>query len=197
MPRACWLVAAACVALACWAASRGVDGSGALLVMSLAGLALALACLPALVSAKACGMAELEGSCAFNAHAVACARLLVLGGASALALLACALACSALQPLWLLAAHAAAPYLACCAGGLLVARRTSSADAMGATVAWCLASCAGFAVLHTAFPGVLDAASEGLWYAALAVSAAWFWREAALWLDQAARPLEPSPAALT
>ena len=188
----CWLALAACLACAALVSSGPADPTGELLAMSLTGLVLSCVLLAGLVSDKGHHMMELEGACAFNAQAVACARLAILGCASALTLLACALACSATQPLWLLAAHAAAPYFVSCAGGLLVARRTSSPDSFAATAAWALAACAACAVLHSIAPGVLQNGSEGLWYAAAALSALWCAHEAALWLRHAARPFEPA-----
>lgn len=190
----CWLAPVLCLGGSLLLGGAEVDAAGSLLAMSLAGLALSCALLAGVVSDKGHRMMELEGACAFNAQAAACARLLVLGGASALTLLLCALACSAVQPLWLLCAHAAAPYFVSCAGGLLVARRTPSPDSLAATVAWALAVCAACAVLHSVAPGVLQAGSEGLWCAAAALSALWCVREVALWLRYAARPFEPAKA---
>lgn len=132
--------------------------------MSLIGLVLSLTLLTGLVSAKGHNMVELEGACAFNAHAVACARLTVLGCASALTLFACALLCASAQPLWLLAAHAAAPYFLSCA------------------------------VLHSVTPVLLQAGSAGVWCVAAATSALWCVRETALWLRHAACPFEPARA---
>ncbi len=186
----CWLALAACHACAALVSGGAADSTSELLVMSLTGLVLSCALLVGLVSDRGHHMMELEGACAFNAHAVACARLAILGCASALTLLACALACSAAQPFRLLVAHAAAPYFVSCAGGLLVARRTSSTDSLAAATAWALAVHAACAVLHSMAPGALQACSEGFWYVAAALSALWCAYEAALWLRYAARPFE-------
>lgn len=190
----CWLALAACLVCAALVSGGPAGPTGELLVMSLTGLVLSCVLLAGLVSDKGHHMMELEGACVFNAHAVACARLAILGCASALTLLACALFCSATQPLWLLAAHAAAPYFVSCAGGLLVARRTPSPDSLAATTAWTLAVCAACAVLHSAAPGALQTGSEGLWYVAAALSAVWCAHEVTLWLRHAARPVEPAQA---
>ncbi len=190
----CWLVLAGCIAGAALLSGGEADPTGELLAMSLIGLVLSLTLLTGLVSAKGHNMMELEGACAFNAHAVACARLVILGCASALTLFACALLCASAQPLWLLAAHAAAPYFLSCAGGLLVARRSSSTGALGATVTWSLGVCAACAVLHSVTPVLLQAGSAGVWCAAAALSALWCVRETALWLRHAARPFEPARA---
>lgn len=181
---ACW---AACVVLC---ALRGADGSAALLGMTFAGSVLALVCLPEAVGSRAHGMVELEGSCAFNAHAVACARLAVMGCASVAALLVGAALCAGTRPVWAAVAHALVPYFVSCAGGLLVARRAASADAMAFVLAWAGMVCALCGLAFVTAPALYAAASDGVWLLSALASALWCAREVARSLEQAAAPFE-------
>lgn len=184
-----------CVALVALACGLGATRTEALVTLSFSGAALTAACLHQLTASSACGMVELEAACPLNAHAAGCARLLVMGCLSAAALLACVAACAPLADVGELAARACAPYLVSSAGGLLVARRCPSSGAQAATLVWSAFACAACVLLFTVAPTAYATASAGAWYAAALLGAAWYAREAALWLRRLSQPLEvPEPA---
>ena len=137
-------------------------------------------------------MDELEGSCVFNAHAVFCARLAVFGCASALACAVGVVLCADESPAWALLAHAAAPYFASCAGGLLVARHVSSTSAGAATLLW--ASLVGVlcVVVWTVRPALYGQAASGVWVVAAVAAALWCAREVSCWLRATRAPAEPT-----
>lgn len=189
-----WIALAACVALIA-AAATGVAGtpdaasagaSRALDIASLGGAGIACAALPALVASKARAMAELEASCLFNAHAVACARMAIIGCVSLCALLAAIALCARVAPFASLVAHAIVPYLVACAGGLLVARRAASPNALTATLSWSIGVLVACAMLRSAAPAAFSASADAAWFAATLAAALWCSREIARWLDAAA-----------
>lgn len=184
-----------CVALVFLASALGEGRVGQLVALSFSGVALTAACLHQITAGSSCGMTELEAACPLNAHAAGCARLLVMGCLSAAGLCSCVAICSPLGALWELAARAGAPYLISGAGGLLVARRAPSAGTQAATLVWSGAACAACALLSTIAPAAYSSAASGAWCVAALVGAAWYAREAALWVRQLSQPLEtPAPA---
>lgn len=181
-PRAFWAAPAAVVVLALSLSFFGVSEQGMEAALVASGPVLVAACLAGVVRAKSCLMQELEASCLHNAVAVACARFAVLGGAAFLALAIACLACSAIVPAGAAAAYALAPCLVAAAGGLLLARRVSSADATVAAVAWSAGVCALCLLLRFSAPGAYEAAAVWAWAAVAAAGALWCAREVCAWL---------------
>lgn len=190
MSRAALVAPLPCVGLVALACGLGATRAEALVALSFSGAALTVACLHQVTAGSSCGMAELEAACPLNAHAAGCARLLVMGCLSAAALLACVVACAPLANVGELAARACAPYLVSSAGGLLVARRCTSSGAQTATLVWSAFACAACVLLFSLAPTAYTSASAGMWYAAALLGAAWYAREAALWLRGLSQPLE-------
>ena len=186
----CWASFAVCLVLCGFVARAPANASATLVSLSGLGAALALCSLPEMVSARTDNMDELEGSCVFNAHAVFCARLVIFGCASALVCAVGVLLCTGAGPAWALLAHATAPYFASCAGGLLVARRVSSASAGMATLLWAALVGMLCAVAWTLEPGLYGQAASGVWVAAAVVAALWCAREVGCWLRATAEPAE-------
>ena len=186
----CWTSFAACLALCLIVARASTDSSAALVSLSGLGTFLALCSLPEMVSARTGNMDELEGSCVFNAHAVFCARLVIFGCASALACAVGVLLCAGAGPAWALLAHAAAPYFASCAGGLLVARRVSSASAGTATLLWTTLVGAVCVVAWTVEPRLYAQAASGVWVVAAVAAALWCAYEVSCWLRATTAPAE-------
>lgn len=195
-PRTWGLIVAGAI-LACLTCNHSTLSTLTYLAQSGLGVSLALAVLLELVSARSSGMDELEGSCVYNAHAVACARLVIAGSAGSLALAAAVVFSAGSEPVWALLAHAALPYFAAAAGGLMVARRSAAPNALVAVLVWSAFVCAAYLVTASAFPGAYAAASSGAWALATLAAAAWCAREVARWLRLSAVPAEPAvtPAA--
>lgn len=149
------------------------------------GAAFALASLTEVTRSRACGMAELEASCAVNAQAVACARAVVLGCADALALVALALLAAEGPALWMTLAQACAPYLAAAGAGLLAARKVASADATAAAVVAAAGVCAACVALRLLFPTAFAPATGLAWWLAAVLAFAFAAAEVRAWLRAA------------
>lgn len=150
-------------------------------LLSTAGALLALTCLMSVTRAKAFGMAELESACPFNAVSVALAHLLMMGAASALVLVIGALSLGdqgAVQGvLWM-----GAPYLVACAGGLMCARRASSADSRTAAMVWAACAVAVSALLYFAAPSAYASAVVWVWALVFAGAGVWCVAEVRAWI---------------
>lgn len=190
MSRAALAAPLLCVGLVALACGMGASRAEALVALSFSGAALTVSCLHQITAGSSCGMTELEAACPLNAHAAGCARLLVMGCLSAAAVLACVAACAPLADVGELAARACAPYLVSSAGGLLVARRCPSSGAQAATLVWSAFACAACVLPFSVAPATYATASAGAWYASALLGAAWYAREAALWLRRLSEPLE-------
>lgn len=184
-----WAVYAAVLAASCAAAPLFGDSRRGLLALSFAGASLGMAFLAGVVGSKAHRMAELEASCLFNAQAVALARLVAVGGAGLAVLALCTVALSAELSFVRAVGRAFAPFFASCAGGMLVARRLSSADALAGAVAWAVVVCGTSVVLCAASPFAASAASTGVWTGAAFLCGVWCVREAACWVRGLACPV--------
>lgn len=156
-------------------------------LLSAAGGFLSLTCLANVTRAKAHGMAELEGACRFNAVAVTCARLLVMGLASAAVVAAGCLAWGAqgvdvMRGLSMMGAS----YLVACAGGLMCARRAASANARVAAVTWAAGVTAASSALLFAAPTTYAATSTWIWAFACTAALAWCALEVRAWVAASA-----------
>lgn len=181
-PRVFWAAPAVVVALAFALAFSGAPAHEAQAALVASGPVLVAACLAGVVRARSCLMQELEASCLRNTVSVACVRLAVFGVASLLALaLACA-ACSAVVPAATAAAYALAPYLVAAAGGLMFARKVSTADATAAAIVWSVGIGALCLLLRIAVPAAYGAGVIWAWAAVSAAGALWLAREVARWL---------------
>ena len=181
-PHAFWVASAAVVALALALAFSGAPPHEAQAVLVASGPALVAACLVGVVRARTCLMQELEASCLHNAASVACVRLMVFGGATILALAFACVACSAVVPAGAAVAYALGPYLVSAAGGLMLARKASSADASVAAIAWSGGVCACCLLLRVAVPVAYEAAMLWAWAVVSAAGAVWCAREVLGWL---------------
>lgn len=181
-PRVFWAAPAAVVALAFALAFSGAPAHEAQAALVASGPVLVAACLAGIARARSRLMQELEASCPRNAVSVACARFAVLGGASLLALaLACA-ACSAVVPAATAAVYALAPYLVAAAGGLMLARKASAADATAAAIVWAAGIGALCLLLRIAVPAAYGVGAIWVWAAVSAAGALWLAREVVRWL---------------
>lgn len=181
-PRVFWAAPIAVVALAFALVLSGIPASQAEAALAASGPVLVAACLAGVVRARSCCMQELEASCLRNAVSVACVRFMVFGGATFLALaFACAVYASVVSA-GAAAAYALAPYLVSAAGGLMFARKASSADASIAAVAWSAGVCAFCLLLKVAMPAAYEAAALWIWAVVSAASALWCAREVFGWL---------------
>ncbi len=179
---AAWVLHAALVllvALLVLAGIRVAAAAGAI------GAAFALASLAEVTRSRACGMAELEAACAVNAQAVACARVVVLGCADALALVALVLLATEGPTLWMTLAQACAPYLTAAGAGLLAARKVASADATAAAVATAAGVCAACVALRLLCPAVFVPAAGLAWWLSAALAFAFATVEVRAWLRAA------------
>lgn len=166
-----WLAALATLALPAVSSAAGAGGEGVLAAAAVSGALAAAAVLPEIVSGRSCGMWELESACLRNASSVAFARLAITGSAAAAALLVGALLCSAATPAWVVLAHSLAPFLVAAAGGLGVARRARSADALWASIAWTGGVLAASLSARSLAPAAYSVAAAGVWALAAAAAA--------------------------
>lgn len=156
---------------------------------SLVGAAVALAGLPALIAAKTCGTAELEGASYYATAGVTAARLIAIGAADAL-VLGCAVALMPLLgslPFLENLLHLCLPFFAGTAGCLLIARSVRPARVASAAASWStlvLAGAYGFAAMA---PALYDGTSLAVWAVASAAAGVWLGREAWLLMAAAAR----------
>lgn len=182
LPLAFWAVPVAVVALSCALALSGAPAYAAETALTASGPILVAVCLAGVVRARTHLVQELEASCLNNAVAIACVRLAVFGGATLFALaLACA-ACSLVVPAGTAAAYALAPYLVSAAGGLLLARKVASSDALIAAVAWAVGVCALCILLRVVLPEAYEGVALWAWAAAASAGALWCAREVHGWL---------------
>ena len=163
-------------------------------LLSMAGGLLALICLTNVTRAKAFGMAELEGSCPFNAVAVVLARLFVMGAAS-VAVLAVGAFSTGMQGadaaqalLWM-----GAPYLVACAGGLMCARRAVSCNARTAAAVWSAGVAAVSALLFFAAPAAYASAAFWVWAAVCAGAGLWCAGEIRAWVVESGSGFTAQP----
>lgn len=190
-PRAFWAVPAAVVALALALAAVGVSAHEAQAALVVSGPTLAAACVVCVVRARSCGMIELEAACVRTACAVACARLVVAGGASLLALIIACVAYAPLVSVGAALAYALAPYLVAAAGGMLFARRVASGNAALAALVWSVAVGA-LGILCLTWPDAYANAALWVWAAIAAAAAVWCAHETVRWLQlvSGARPAQ-------
>ena len=174
------------VALALLALPMALLGPGPGTAAVVVGAALALASLAELTRSRSSGMAELEAACAVNAQAVALARVVVLGCADALAMLAVALLAADGRELWAVLAQGCAPYLAAAGAGLLAARRVASADATAAAVGAGAGVCAACVALRMLWPAAFAPAAGLAWWVAAACALGFAALEVRAWLRASA-----------
>lgn len=181
-PRVFWVVPAAVVALALALVLSDAPAHEAQAALVASGPVLVAACLAGVVRARSCLMQELEASCLHNATSVACVRLMIFGGATLFALAFACLACSAIIPAGAAAAYALAPCLVSAAGGFMLARKASSADASVAAIAWSGGVCALCLLLRIAVPVAYEVSMLWVWAAVSAAGAVWCACEVLGWL---------------
>lgn len=175
-------------------AALALSGSPVTPLAPAVGAALALSSLVGLTRSRSCSMAELESSCAVNAQAVACARIVALGCADAAAMLALALLCADGPGLWAGLAQSCAPYLAAAGVGLLAGRRAASADATLAATVAAAATCAACLAARALFPEAFAPATALAWWIAAAAALAFAVAQARAWLRAAGSAFAVSPA---
>ena len=181
-PRVFWAAPTVVVAIALALALSGAPVHEAQAALVASGPVLVAACLAGVVRARSCLMQELEASCLHNAASVACVRLMVFGGTTLVALAFACLACSAVIPAGAAVAYALAPCLVSAAGGLMLARKASSADAPVAAIAWSAGVCALCLLLRVAMPVAYEAGMLWAWAVVSAAGAVWCAREVLCWL---------------
>ncbi len=197
IPKSVWSLQLAAVLCAVAMCAFDARGSFACCVVSALGAALAGCGMPAVAASKACGMAELEYACPFDCRAVAAARMLAVGCASAFFIAFISLLVPAVADTGALSTlvHACAPFFVSCAVGMLLARRMSGASAgAGPVIAACVLACA-CAVLALAVPQAYTPAALGIWSAAAAAALLWTAREAHELLADIAAGLDEFAAA--
>lgn len=185
-PRMFWLAPASVIVLSLVLAHAGVSAHEAEAVLAGSGAWMAAAGLVGIVRAKSSRMQELEASCLHNSVAVASSRLLAFGAVALTVLALTCIACASVVPIWIAAAHALAPYLLSAAGGLMLARRAASSNALLAGAAWSAGVLAACLMVMIAAPAAYEAAACWAWAMAVAVGALWLGREVVCWLRMSA-----------
>ena len=177
----------ACLAAAVMVGMRVANGAFVPELSSAAGALLACACVANVTRARAFGMAELEGSCRFNAVSVVLARMVMMGIASAIVFAAAGCSSAAREThmagalMWM-----GAPYLVSCAGGLMCARRVASVDARGAAMVWSAGVVGVAAMLNQVAPRAYLATSAWVWALACLCAAVVLALEVRAWVAASA-----------
>lgn len=176
-----WACQAAALALALGTIrGSGAQGAGAIAVFT---PLFVLACLPALLQGRCCGMEEIEAAARSSGAQLALAKLLLALSAD-LVCLSLLIGLGAgrlleLRGLMALALYALVPLMFCTGLALRSLRR---GGAVQAAVLACVAFSAGAGLAAAALPRLYEASMVGLWILGLCLALLFFGREAGLLL---------------